>query len=287
MSFSDEHRESTYVIDVNDDLEMSRLVNQDRFLTTHLGGVFSELQDVSTIHTVLDLACGSGGWALQVAETFPQMTVIGIDISASMVQFAQAQALVRGISNARFYVMDIRQPFTFSDNAFDLINARLLFGVLQRADWPSMLQECRRITRLGGILRLMEMEEMTSNAPANEHLISLFTTGLVRAHQSFSPDGRHLGITPMLGKFLCDAGYQDINQTGRPIDYSYGAEAHDSAFQNIKLFLQLVQPFLIKMKMETQEELDIIYQNALAEWDCDDFRALAWFVTAWGRKCEM
>ncbi len=36
---------------------------------------------LSQVHLVLDLACGPGGWAIDVARAYPNIDVMGVDIS--------------------------------------------------------------------------------------------------------------------------------------------------------------------------------------------------------------
>ena len=71
--------ENTYVADSNDDVEIARLIQQDRFITHSMGGLFPEHADLSGIHTILDIACGPGGWVLQVAQEYPEIEVTGVD----------------------------------------------------------------------------------------------------------------------------------------------------------------------------------------------------------------
>jgi hypothetical protein len=59
--------QQTYVIDAESAAEMSRLLEQDRLLTSHLGGLLPERTDLAPMQWVLDLACGPGGWAQAVA----------------------------------------------------------------------------------------------------------------------------------------------------------------------------------------------------------------------------
>jgi tRNA G46 methylase TrmB len=73
--------QSTYFINPEEAEETARLLLQDRLLTTEMGGVFPEGLDLNQLHIVLDLACGPGGWATDVARLYPQMDVIGVDIS--------------------------------------------------------------------------------------------------------------------------------------------------------------------------------------------------------------
>src|SRR5580700_2749935 len=72
--------EKKYVIDTESAAEMARLVNQSRILTEGMGGFFPGQFDTTNIHDVLDIACGPGGWANDVAQSFPHMRVTGVDI---------------------------------------------------------------------------------------------------------------------------------------------------------------------------------------------------------------
>ena len=47
---------------------------------------------------------------------------------------------------------------------------------------------------------------------------------------------------------------------------------------------KLVQPFLVKMKVMTQEEADQKYQQMLIEMMQKDFSAVWYYLTAWGQK---
>lgn len=64
--------ESTYVIDAENAAEMARLTRQDRLITKTMGGLFTEHSDLSGGHDVLDVACGPGGWVLDVARHIPR-----------------------------------------------------------------------------------------------------------------------------------------------------------------------------------------------------------------------
>src|SRR2546421_6673892 len=72
MSMSDlPHPSTGYVIDAESPAETARLMKQDRLLTECMGGVFPEGVDLSPSTSILDLACGPGGWALDVAFAYP------------------------------------------------------------------------------------------------------------------------------------------------------------------------------------------------------------------------
>ena len=275
---------STYVLDASDPAEIIRLVYQDQLLTQHLGGLFPEQLDLSHVHDMLDIACGPGSWALQVAKAYPHIEVTGIDLNTQMILYARAHALIEGLSNAHFRLMDALKPFDFPDHAFDIVNARLLLAFMPPEAWPRLLQECVRITRPGGSIRLTESEYGLSNSLACEQIGELCTQALKVAGQSFSPDGRHTGITPMLGRFLRDAGCRNIRHFASALDYSAGTAVHDIMYQNVVNTLQSVQPFLIRCGLTTQEAITALYQQALQEMRVGDFCAIEFFLTVWGER---
>ena len=51
--------------------EMERLELQDQLVTTAMGGVLPELADPTSLRSVLDVGCGTGGWLMETARTYP------------------------------------------------------------------------------------------------------------------------------------------------------------------------------------------------------------------------
>jgi ubiquinone/menaquinone biosynthesis C-methylase UbiE len=274
--------DNVYFVDHENAAEMVRLINQDRALTKGIGGFFPREFDPSTARSILDLGCGPGGWVQEVAFAYPEIEVTGMDISEIMISYAKAQAKVQGLDNAHFCVGDLLNPLAFPDASFDLVNARLI-AFLPTDVWPILMQECLRVLRPGGMCVLTEMEWIT-NSPAVEQLFSTFTSALKAVGQSFSPDGRLIGITPMLGKFLNDAGFQNVHLTPHLLDISAGAEAAPFIYENWKTFYKVLQPFLVAAGVATQEKLDQAYEQMLIEVPQDTFRGLIFMVSAAGKK---
>ncbi len=91
---------------------------------------------------------------------------------------------------------------------------------------PLSFQQCVRVTCPGGIICLTEAENGICTSPACEQ-ISVFCAHAMRvAGHSFSPDGRHLGVTTPLGRFHREAGCQHIQQRAHMIDYSVDTDVH-------------------------------------------------------------
>ncbi len=169
-SSSGAHRYEGYALDAENAAEMARLMVQDRLLTQAMGGVLPEQSDLSQVYHVLDIACGPGGWLLDLVTQYPHMQGVGIDISQLMMEYASSLATSQGLSNVQFHVMDAMQPLHFSDNTFDLVNGRIFTGFLSTHQWSALLQECARITRPGGILRFTEAEWGFTNSAAYDTL---------------------------------------------------------------------------------------------------------------------
>ena len=280
-----QEEENTYILDAESATEMARLSKQDRLITKGMGGLFSERDDIAGMHDILDIACGPGAWVLEVAYSYPHIHVVGGDISRTMITYARTQASVQGLTNADFYVMDVLKRLDFPDNSFDLVNARFLVGFMPQKAWPTILQECLRILRPGGVLRLTEFDEPgTTNSPAFEEWLALTFSTTRKAGLTAAPDGRNFGITPLLRRFLLEAGCQVINSRSHVIDFSNGTPAYEPMYENCEIAFKLVQPFIIKLAGISQEEVDQKYQKMLAEMTTQDFCGLWYYLTVWGQK---
>ena len=283
---AEKQSENTYIIDAEDAAEMARLLDQDKLLTEAMGGLFPERAggDMRDIHDVLDIGCGPGGWIHEVAHSYPNVEATGIDISQRMVQYARAHAKVRKLNNAHFKVMDAHKRLDFPDNSFDLVNERFLFSFMTPDDWHTLARECMRILRPGGIIRFTEVEAGFSNMPAFERIFGVLFRALHLAGQSFSPNGQHIGLIPMLKRIMRDAGYQDIQHLAHMVDFSAGTPGNRGFHDDLDVGFKLAQPFLTKTKAITPEEFDVLYPQAMDEMLSEEFCGVWMLLTAWGRK---
>lgn len=288
MSTPDEKAqvEGKYFIDAESMAETARLMYQDRLVTQQMGGVLHEQSSdkIALMRNVLDLACGPGGWVLDFAYASPMAQIVGVDTSTVAIAYAQSQAHAQGLENARFQVMDILNPLDFPDNSFDLVNARFLCGFMPKRAWIPLIQECQRILRPGGIMRLTEMSSAESTSLACRQLNTKIMQALFRTGQSFSPDGTTLGIAPMLGRFLLDTGYVSLGKAAAPVDVSAQMEAHWQFYQNFKVLNRLLKPFVVGMGTVSSEEFEHLYEQALTDIESDSFCALTFIFTVWGEK---
>jgi hypothetical protein len=88
----------------------------------------------------------------------------------------------------------------------------------------------------------------------------------------------------MLGQFLKNAGFQHIQRAAHVVDGSAGSDEYLSLYQTTRAGFKLGQPFLIKLGVTTQQEVEALYQRALEEMMSPDYRALWYFLSVWGEK---
>jgi len=277
--------QNTYFIDVESGAELARLLLQDRLITQRLGGPLPGHTDLSGVRDILDIACGPGGWALDLAQAHPDMRVVGIDKAPSMVEYALEQAKQLRLNNIDFIAMDALNPLQVPDNSFDLANGRFLIGFMRRDDWPRLMNECQRVLRPGGIMRLTEADTWNIvECPAVQRFAEMQVRALYAAGSGFSAAGPCFGLSPQLSRFLYNAGYERVQHAAFAIDISAGMPSHEGFTQNIAIAASLLLPFLLRTGTTTQEEFDLLYQQMQLEMHSSEFRGLWFFLTAWGYK---
>ena len=286
MSLSPDSSQEIYFTDPESASEMARLTRQAHLLTKVMGGPLTDLPDVAHLHDILDLACGPGAWVLEVASMYPDKQVVGVDVSQLMINYAHFQAAQHGLHNAHFRVMDILKPLAIADQSVDLVNIRLIASFMFRSldSWPKLIQECVRVTRPGGLIRVTDCEWFISNSPMTEKLFALCVQAIHLTGNTFSPDGRLLAVTPMLKRFLQNAHCQNIQHRAFAVDCSAGSPSHQSFYEDMLVFLKLLQPLLLKAGVATQEEAETLYHQALEEMRASDFNCLWYYLMTWGER---
>jgi len=271
-----------FVEDRSSNAEMIRLMIQDSMVTTGMGGPLSEQSDPASLHRVLDIGCGPGGWLLETARLYPHMELVGIDISWRMIEYARAEAQVRKLTDGvEFLVMDALRPLDFPDATFDLINMRFGFSFLLVKDWPRLLRELLRVTRPGRIVRITDHKEAwKTTSPACERLTQMLWRAFYRSGHHSS---EHAGMAHQLDHLFSESGCQDVQTRSYELEYAAGTVGAQNFYEDCRFAFQTSLPFLQKWGCAT-EDYDAIYQQALIEMQQPDFSATAYVVTAWGKK---
>ena len=123
-------------------------LGQTSWVTTEESKEIPRVLDLRLNSSVLELGCGSGGYALHLAEKVG-CRLVGLDINAPGVRNANQLALARGLaSQARFEQCDVSDNLPFDDNAFDAVFSNdVLCHIPGR---PKVLGEMFRVLKPGG-----------------------------------------------------------------------------------------------------------------------------------------
>jgi SAM-dependent methyltransferase len=184
--------------------------------------------------------------------------------------------------------MDVTSLLDFPDASFDMVNARFIMSFMWREAWPKLVEECIRVTRPGGIIRLTETDipgVIGTSSVGLERINVLLARAFYRTGRSFHPDedGNHLGLFAMLPQFLEQAGCHGIREQAHIINYSAGMEGYTGISRNWEVAMKLIQPFLIKLGLITPSEMDKLYQQMLDEFARESFRGIWFFMSAYGQ----
>ena len=141
-------------------------------LTLHDQLFLAPIQNPSRI---LDIGTGTGLWALDMADFFPDAEIVATDLSP-----IHPSSLPPNLS---FEIDDANSPFTYPDASFDLIHIRGLTGCIR--SWPAVYQQCYDALAPGGWIEHLEFSVETSASrtspnPADQ-ILTAFSQSVLRA----------------------------------------------------------------------------------------------------------
>jgi ubiquinone/menaquinone biosynthesis C-methylase UbiE len=119
-----------------------------------LHGTF--LKEVGHGQRILDVGCGGGQHAIEVAVQRPDLQVVGLDLSAEFIRRARQRASVAGTGSRLEFVEGNALALPFEAGEFDHVYS---LGSIKH--WPDMtkgLAECLRVLKPGGQLLVLEAD---------------------------------------------------------------------------------------------------------------------------------
>ncbi len=121
---------------------------QTSWVTTEESNAIQQMLGLRSDSFVLEVGCGSGGYALHLGETVG-CRLIGLDINEMGVRNANQLAVAKGLaSQVRFQQCDASKNLPFEDNAFDAVFSNDVLCHLPRR--LEVLVEMYRVLKLGG-----------------------------------------------------------------------------------------------------------------------------------------
>ncbi len=105
---------------------------------------------------ILDIATGTGDFAIMLAEIEPQR-IVGLDISQGMLDVGIKKVKEKNLDKLIEMVLGDSENLPFDDNSFDAVTVG--FGVRNFENLDKGLQEINRVLRPGGIFVVLETSQ--------------------------------------------------------------------------------------------------------------------------------
>lgn len=162
-----------------------------------------ELGEVQAGAQVLDLACGTGTFAVMLKKHCPEATVTALDGDPGILQIARAKARDAGVDVQFEEGLSSGMPFV--DETFDAVFTSLFFHHLQTDEKLQTMREVRRVLKPGGVFFICDW------GPASGSYAKLAFT-LVRMLDGFEVTLDN--VEGRLPGFLRQAGFDPVRECG-------------------------------------------------------------------------
>ena len=110
--------------------------------------------------TILDIATGTGDFAILAAEMLKPQRLVGADISEGMMEIGRRKVQEKGLQDIIFFEKEDCQKLSYPDDTFDAVTAA--FGIRNFADLDQGLREMCRVLKHGGHLSIVELTSPVS-----------------------------------------------------------------------------------------------------------------------------
>lgn len=261
----------------SDEREISRLDFQHFMLRHALRGNFAP--PIQQPRSILDVGSGTGRWAMEIAQFFPQANVIGTDLVEPKMESVSASlgnGLERRPENYAFVQANVMEGLPFANNSFDYVHMRLLLFAIPHTSWPAVARELLRVTKPGGWVESVETGPQQNGGPAMDQLVAWITEASLRR-----------GVDPLLGphvaSFFADAGLR--NMVARDLHLpvgAYGGRLGNMAAADVFGVVNGVKQLVVAQGIADAASYDAAVAQARA--DLDRVRCTLPFYIAFGQK---
>ncbi|GKT51224.1 secondary metabolism regulator LAE1 [Colletotrichum spaethianum] len=117
----------------NDDVEQER-EDMKHAMVVHLCSGKLHSAPLENPQKILDVGTGTGIWAIDMGDEYPEADVIGTDLSPIQPDFVPP--------NVQFFVDDAEVEWVYPDNSFDYVHLRNMAPSIKK--WPELFAEAYR-----------------------------------------------------------------------------------------------------------------------------------------------
>ncbi|KAJ9218230.1 hypothetical protein DTO166G4_96 [Paecilomyces variotii] len=186
----------------NDEAEAQRLDMMHEMMLLMMGQRLFLAPIADNPQQVLDLGTGTGIWALDFADRYPNAEVTGTDLSPIQPSYS-------GPPNVHFIVDDMEDEWAFPEQQkFDFIHARFL--ALGIKDFPKLLTECFNNTVPGGWVEFQDwdLNMYSQDGSTTGTSIEQYYNIGIRAYEK---TGHVVSPGPHLEQWFHEAGFTEIH----------------------------------------------------------------------------
>lgn len=199
---------------------------RDRQMATILAPVSEALMDHASVErarAVLDVGCGGGSNSFMLAERLHSSAqLLGVDVSAPMLEVARAEGAARGLNNVRFLQADAAEH-DFGSQQFDLLFSR--FGVMFFEDPGAAFTHMRGAMTPGADLAFVCWQPLKVNPWTALPLKAALTVlPPPEAPAPRSPGPFAFGERDYVDQILRTAGWTDIDINASEVAMRWPAE---------------------------------------------------------------
>lgn len=229
---------------------------------------------VGTFDRVLDIGCGAGQTTREAARAAAKANVLGIDISADMLEIARQRSAKARLANVAFELGDA-QHHHFPAAGFDLCISR--FGVMFFADPVAAFANIARAMRPGARLAWMVWQSQDRNpwSGAIRQALAPGAAVVTDAGKAFS-----LGDPAIATELLSTAGFGSIDfaEVREPVFYGSDVNAALDALVGLYMVKDALAGADEPPEKPLQRLRNLLEKHMTAEGVMFDSRA--WIISA-------
>ncbi|CAG1969791.1 unnamed protein product [Fusarium graminearum] len=173
---------------------------------------------------MLDIGTGTGIWAIDFADEYPEAEVIGTDLSPIQPSWVPP--------NVKFELEDATNTWSWPDNYFDFIHIRYLIGAI--ADWGALFKEAFRCCKSGSYFESVEVNPLFKSDDESINNIAPIQTWNKICRESEKAFGRSLCEVENDTQLLGEVGFVDLQVTDFKVPV--GGWAKDTNLQRVGQF---------------------------------------------------
>ncbi|KAF9870184.1 TAM domain methyltransferase [Colletotrichum karsti] len=138
-------KEGRYLLP-NDDLEQER-EDMKHALVLHVCEGVLHNAPLENPQKILDVGTGTGIWAMDMGDEYPEAEITGIDLSPIQPGYVPP--------NVHFIVDDAEADWIYTEGSFDYIHVRNMSVAVK--DWPKLLSQAYKALKPGGWIELQDL----------------------------------------------------------------------------------------------------------------------------------